>query len=150
MNQLPFRGRQQHVLDEKGRLSIPSKFRELIAQEHDGRLVLTNLPHCLVAYTPDQWELIESRTSRLSNVKSNVQSFLRYFYSGATECDLDRQGRILIPPSLREAVSLDKQVVVAGMVNRIEIWSQKSWDEEMKKAVENFDDISDALADLGL
>lgn len=150
MSQAPFRGRHQHVLDEKGRLSIPSRFRDQIAQDHDGRLVVTNLPHCLVAYTPDQWEIIESRTSQLSNVKSNVQSFLRYFYSGATECELDRQGRILIPPSLREAVSLDKQVVVAGMFNRIEIWSQKSWDEEMKKAVENFEDISDELADLGL
>jgi MraZ protein len=150
MSQDPFRGRHQHVLDEKGRLSIPSRFRELIAQEHDGRLVVTNLPHCLVAYTPEQWDLIESRTSRLSNVKNNVQSFLRYFYSGATECELDRQGRILIPPSLREAVGLDKQVVVAGMFNRIEIWSQRSWDEEMKKAVENFEDISDELADLGL
>ncbi len=150
MSQVPFRGRHQHALDEKGRLSIPSRFREIIAQEHEGRLVVTNLPLCLVAYTPEQWDLIESRTSRLSNVKSNVQSFLRYFYSGATECELDRQGRILIPPSLRDAVDLDRQVVVAGMFNRIEIWSQAKWDEEMKKAVENFDDISVELADLGL
>jgi MraZ protein len=150
MSQSPFRGRHQHVLDEKGRLSIPSRFRDQIAQDHDGRLVVTNLPHCLVAYTPEQWEAIEARTSQLSNVKSNVQSFLRYFYSGATECELDRQGRILIPPSLREAANLDKQVVIAGMFNRIEIWSQASWDEEMKKAVENFEDISDELADLGL
>jgi len=150
MSQVPFRGRHQHVLDEKGRLNIPSRFREVIAQEHEGQLVVTNLPHCLVAYTPEQWDLIESRTSRLSNVKSNVQSFLRYFYSGATECELDRQGRILIPPLLRDAVNLDKQVVVVGMFNRIEIWSQDRWDEEMKKAVENFDDISAELADLGL
>ena len=150
MDQIPFRGRHQHSLDEKGRLSIPSKFREIIAQDHDGRLIITNFPLCLVAYTPEQWGIIESRTSMLSNVKSNVQSFLRYFYSGATECELDRQGRILIPPSLREAVDLDRQVVVAGMVNRIEIWSQTRWDEEMKKAVENFDDISTELADFGL
>ena len=150
MSSLPFRGRHQHALDEKGRLSIPSRFRDIIAQDHDGKLIVTNLPHCLVAYTPDQWELIESRTSRLSNVKSNVQSFLRYFYSGATECELDRQGRILIPPSLREAANLDRQVVVAGMFNRIEIWNQDRWEEEMKKAVENFEDISDELADLGL
>ena len=117
MNQVAFRGRHQHSLDEKGRLSIPSKFRETIAQEHDGRLIITNFPLCLVGYTPDQWSLIESRTSMLSNVKSNIQSFLRYFYSGATECEIDRQGR---------------------------------WDEEMKKAVENFDGISAELADLGL
>ena len=150
MNQVPFRGRHQHAMDEKGRLIMPAKFREIIAQDHEGRLIITNFPLCLVGYTPHQWSLIESRTSTLSNVKSNVQSFLRYFYSGATECELDRQGRILIPPSLREAVALDRQVVVAGMFNRIEIWSQDRWDEEMKKAVENFDGISSELADLGL
>jgi MraZ protein len=103
-----------------------------------------------VAYTPDQWEAIEARSGKLSSVKSNVQSFLRYFYSGAAECELDKQGRVLIPPSLREAIDLDKQVVLAGMLNRLEIWSQVRWDEEMKRAVENFDDISDELADFGL
>jgi MraZ protein len=122
----------------------------MLAQEHDGRLIITNLPHCLVAYTPAQWEAIEARSGKLSTVKSNVQSFLRYFYSGATECELDKQGRVLIPPSLREAVGLDRQVVVAGMLNRLEIWNQTRWEEEMKKAVENFEDISDELADFGL
>ena len=150
MSHTPFRGRYQHALDDKGRLSIPSRFRETLAQEHDGRLIITNLPHCLVAYTPDQWEAIEARSGKLSTVKSNVQSFLRYFYSGATECELDKQGRILIPPSLREAIDLDRQVVVAGMLNRLEIWSQIRWEEEMKRAMENFDDISDELADFGL
>ena len=150
MSQVLFRGRYQHALDEKGRLSIPSRFREILAQEHDGKLIITNLPHCLVAYTPGQWEAIEARSGELSTVKSNVQSFLRFFYSGATECEIDKQGRILIPPSLRDAIGLDKQVVVAGMLNRLEIWSQARWDEEMKKAVENFDDISDELADFGL
>ena len=150
MSHVTFRGRYQHALDDKGRLSIPSRFREILTQEHDGRLVITNLPHCLVAYTPNQWDAIEARSGKLSSVKSNVQSFLRYFYSGATECELDKQGRILIPPSLREAVDLDRQVVIAGMLNRIEIWSQVRWDEEMKKAVDNFDDITDELADFGL
>jgi MraZ protein len=150
MDHVTFRGRYQHALDEKGRLNIPSRFRDILAQEHDGRLVITNLPHCLVGYTPEQWKAIEARSGKLSTVKSNVQSFLRYFYSGATECELDKQGRILIPPSLREAVDLDRQVVIAGMLNRIEIWSLVRWDEEMKKAVDNFDDISDELADFGL
>jgi MraZ protein len=150
MGHTTFRGRYQHALDEKGRLSIPSRFRDILAQDHNGRLVITNLPHCLVAYTPEQWDVIEASSGKLSTVKSNVQSFLRYFYSGATECELDKQGRILIPPSLREAVDLDRQVVVAGMLNRIEIWSQVRWDEEMKKAVDNFEDISDELADFGL
>lgn len=150
MNTNLFRGRYEHAIDEKGRLSIPSKFRENIMENHGGRLVITNLPHCLVVYTPEEWETIESKASRLSTLKSNVQGFLRYFYSGATECELDKQGRILIPPTLRSAAGLDRQVVIAGMLNKIEIWCQERWDEEIKRAVDNFDQISEELADFGL
>ena len=145
-----FRGRFEHSIDEKGRLSIPAKFRDVILQDHGGKLVLTNLPQCLVCYTPDEWEVLESKASRLSTLNSNVQGFLRYFYSGATECDLDKQGRILIPPTLRSAAGLDRQVVLAGMINKIEIWSQQRWDEVLKSAVDNFDQISGELADFGL
>jgi len=145
-----FRGRFQHAIDEKGRLSVPSRFREIISKEHGSRLIITNLPKCLVAYTPDQWDILESKATNLSTVKSNVQGFLRYFYSGATECDLDKQGRILIPPSLRDAVSLEKQVVIAGMVSRIEIWGQQMWDEEIRRAIENFDELAEELAEFGL
>jgi MraZ protein len=111
---------------------------------------VTNLPHCLVIYTPDEWEILESKASKLSTLKANVQGFLRYFYSGATECELDKQGRILVPPTLRSAAGLDKQVVLAGMLNKIEIWSRERWDEEIQRAVQNFDQISEELADFGL
>ena len=150
MNPVLFRGRFEHNIDDKGRLSIPSKFRDVIDQNHDGRIVLTNLPHCLVVYTPDEWEILESKASKLSTLKANVQGFLRYFYSGATECELDKQGRILVPPTLRSAAGLDKQVVLAGMLNKIEIWSRERWDEEIQRAVQNFDQISEELADFGL
>lgn len=145
-----FRGRFEFTIDEKGRLSIPSKFRDIVQQGHDGKLIVTNLPRCLVAYTPDQWESIESKASRLSTLNANVQSFLRYFYSGATECELDRQGRILVPPTLRSAADLQHQVVIAGMVNKIEIWSKERFDEEIKRAVDNFDSIIQELSDFGL
>ncbi len=150
MSKILFRGRFEHSIDEKGRLSVPVKFRENIVDNHGGRIVLTNLPRCLVIYTPEQWESIEAKASNLSALKSNVQAFLRYFYSGATECDLDRQGRILIPPTLRSAAALDRQVVLAGMLNKIEIWSQERWDEEIQRAVDNFDQISEELSDFGL
>ncbi len=150
MNPILFRGRFEHNIDDKGRLSIPSKFRDVIDQNHDGRLVVTNLPYCLVVYTPDEWEILESKASKLSTLKTNVQGFLRYFYSGATECELDKQGRILVPPTLRSAAGLDKQVVLAGMLNKIEIWSRERWDEEIQRAVQNFDQISEELADFGL
>jgi len=150
MSKILFRGRFEHSIDEKGRLSVPVKFRENIVDNHGGRIVLTNLPRCLVIYTPEQWESIEAKASNLSALKSNVQAFLRYFYSGATECDLDRQGRILIPSTLRSAAALDRQVVLAGMLNKIEIWSQERWDEEIQRAVDNFDQISEELSDFGL
>ncbi len=150
MNPILFRGRFEHNIDDKGRLSIPSKFRDVIDQNHGGRLVVTNLPYCLVVYTPDEWEILESKASKLSTLKTNVQGFLRYFYSGATECELDKQGRILVPPTLRSAAGLDKQVVLAGMLNKIEIWSRERWDEEIQRAVQNFDQISEELADFGL
>lgn len=150
MSDILFRGRFEHSIDEKGRLSIPAKFRENIVDNHGGRIFLTNLPRCLVIYTPEQWEAIEAKASNLSALKSNVQAFLRYFYSGATECDLDRQGRILIPPTLRSAAALGRQVVLAGMLNKIEIWDQERWDEEIQRAVANFDQISEELSDFGL
>ncbi len=145
-----FRGRFEHAIDEKGRLSIPSKFREIIQEGHGGKLILTNLPRCLVAYTPDSWEVIESKASRLSTLNANVQAFLRYFYSGATECELDRAGRILVPPTLRSAADIQHQVVIAGMVSKIEIWGRERWDEEIRRAVDNFDSIIKDLSDFGL
>jgi MraZ protein len=150
MSAILFRGRFEHSIDDKGRLSIPARFREIIVDNHNGRIVLTNLPRCLVIYTSEEWEAIEAKASNLSALKSNVQAFLRYFYSGATECDLDRQGRILIPPTLRNAAGLDRQVVLAGMLNKIEIWGQNQWKEEIQHAMDNFDQISEELSEFGL
>ncbi|GBE15658.1 cell division protein MraZ [bacterium BMS3Abin14] len=150
MDPILFRGRFEHTIDDKGRLAIPARFRDVIAENHNGRLIITNLPYCLVIYTPDRWEILESKASRLSTLKSNVQGFLRYFYSGATECEMDKQGRVLVPPTLRKAAELDKHVVMAGMLHKIEIWSRQRWDEEIQRAVENFDQIAEELADFGL
>ncbi|MFH2013079.1 MAG: division/cell wall cluster transcriptional repressor MraZ [Pseudomonadota bacterium] len=145
-----FRGRYEHTIDSKGRVSFPVKFREILAERYDERLVITNFDGCLVAYPFDEWRLLEEKVSSLSIVKKDVKSFQRFFISGATECTIDKQGRILIPPTLREYAKLEKDIVFAGMTKKIEIWSKEKWGQEIAKAKENFDDISDALGELGL
>ncbi len=145
-----FRGRYEHTIDSKGRVSLPVKFREVLNERYDDRLVITNFDGCLVAYAFDEWRLLEEKVSSLSIVKKDVKSFQRFFISGATECTIDKQGRILLPPTLREYAKLGKDIVFAGMTKKIEIWSKERWEQEIAKAQENFDDISDTLGELGL
>ena len=145
-----FRGRYEHTIDAKGRVSIPAKFRELLAEKKDDRLILTNFDRCLVAYPYEEWRTLEERASSLSMVKKEVKAFQRFFISGATECPIDRLGRILIPPTLREYARLEKNVVFTGMLKKFEIWSKERWLEEIKSSEENFEDISEAVAVLGI
>jgi MraZ protein len=145
-----FRGRHEHTIDPKGRVSIPAKFREVLGKKYDERLVITNFDGCLVAYPHEEWILLEEKASSLSMVKKETRAFMRFFYSSAIECILDKQGRILIPQTLREYADLDKEVVLVGQLRKIEIWSKKRWSEEIIKAHENFDQISDVLSELGL
>ena len=145
-----FRGRYEHTIDSKGRVSLPVKFREVLNERYDDRLVITNFDGCLVAYPVDEWRLLEDKVSSMSIVKKDVKSFQRFFISGATECTIDKQGRILLPPTLRAYAKLEKDIVFAGMTKKIEIWSKEKWEQEIAKAKENFDEISDALGELGL
>jgi MraZ protein len=103
-----------------------------------------------VAYPFEEWITLEEKASSLSMVKKEARSFVRFFFSSATECLLDKQGRILIPQTLRDYADLDKEVVLVGQLKKIEIWAKKRWSEEMMKAHENFDQISDVLSELGL
>lgn len=145
-----FRGRFEHTIDAKGRVSIPAKFRELLAEKYDDRLMITNFDRCLVAYPYEEWRILEEKISSLSLVKKEVKAFQRFFISGAVECPIDKLGRILIPPSLREYAQLEKNVIFAGMLKRFEIWSKERWIEEIKRSEEDFESIAAALADLGL
>ncbi len=145
-----FRGRFEHTIDPKGRVSIPSKFREILTKKYDERLVVTNFDGCLVAYPYEEWAQLEEKASSLSMVKKETRAFMRFFYSSAIECTLDKQGRILIPQTLREYADLEKEVVLAGQLRKIEIWSKKRWGEEIVKAHENFDQISDVISEFGL
>jgi MraZ protein len=145
-----FRGRFEHTIDPKGRISIPAKFREILSEKYDDRLIITNFDRCLVAYPYDEWRNVEDKISSLSMVKKEVKAFQRFFISGATECPIDRLGRILVPPTLRDYGVLEKEVVFAGMGKMFEIWSRGRWSEEIRRAEENFEGMRESLASLGL
>jgi len=145
-----FRGRFEHTIDSKGRVSIPAKFRELLAEKYDERLILTNFDRCLVAYPFEEWRSVEEKVGSLSMVKKEVRAFQRFFISGAAECPIDKLGRILIPPTLRDYAQLARNVVFNGMLKKFEIWSKDRWQEEIKRSEENFEGMSEALAGLGI
>ncbi len=145
-----FRGRFEHAIDSKGRVSVPAKFRELLAEKYDERLILTNFDRCLVAYPFEEWRGVEEKVGSLSMVKKEVRAFQRFFISGAAECPIDKLGRILIPPTLRDYAQLERNVVFNGMLKKFEIWSKDRWQEEIMRTEENFEGMSEALADLGI
>ena len=145
-----FRGRYEYSIDSKGRVSIPAKFRELLADKYDDRLILTNFDRCLVAYPYEEWRVLEEKVSSLSMVKKETKAFQRFFISGATECPIDKLGRILVPTTLRVYAQLEKNVVFAGMLKKFEIWGKERWEEEISRSQENFEGISETLAELGI
>ena len=145
-----FRGRSIHTLDAKGRIRIPARFRDILKTRYEDRLVITNLDRCLVAYPLQEWEIIEEKLGSLSLVRQDVKAFQRFFISGASECNFDKQGRVLIPQTLRDQASLEREVVLAGMLRSFEIWSKDYWDQEIKTAHDNFSQITSTLAELGI
>jgi MraZ protein len=145
-----FRGRSIHTLDAKGRIRIPARFREILTARYEDRCIITNLDRCLIAYPLSEWEIIEQKLGELSLVRPDVKAFQRFFISGATECNFDKQGRILIPQTLREHASFEREVVLAGMLKSFELWSKPLWDEEISRARDDFAEITTTLAELGI
>jgi MraZ protein len=125
-------------MDDKGRITIPPRYRDILKERQEQHLIVTNLDGYLIAFPQSEWEVIEQRLSQLSILDKKFRSFQRFFVSGASECPFDRQGRILLPPSLREYAKLDKDVVLAGAVRCFEIWDRTSWDQEMAR-IEDLD-----------
>ncbi len=143
-----FRGSFEHSVDAKGRVSVPSKFRDIIAERFDGKLVLVmDFDRCVTAYPLEEWEKIEEKIKSLPIMKQEVKDFMRFVFSSASECDLDKQGRILIPPQLRDGAGISKNVMLVGIINKIEIWDAASW---TARTSQNGDVIGEALASLGL
>ena len=140
-----FMGVYSHTIDPKGRLIIPSKFREQLGDE----FVLTKgLDGCLSIYPMNEWEKFEEQLRSLPLTNKNARTFSRFFVAGATSCELDKQGRILVPGTLREFAGLEKDVVLTGNINRIEIWSKQKWSENSN--YDDMDAIAEGLQDLGI
>ena len=145
-----FRGRSTHFIDPKGRVSIPTRFRDLLKTNGDPRLIVTNWEQCLAAFPLREWEEVETKMGQLSLVDRDIRSFKRFFFSGACECSLDSQGRILIPPTLRDYANLKKEVILAGQLKYFEIWEKTRFEEELAKSINNLSVLEDKLASLGL
>ena len=140
-----FMGEYNHTIDAKGRLIIPAKFREALGEEF---ILTKGLDGCLSIYPMDEWKSFEEKLKALPLTDKNARAFLRFFVAGATSCELDRQGRILVPGTLREFAGLEKEVVLTGNLTRIEIWSKERWDGISE--YDDMDDIAEHMADLGL
>ena len=140
-----FMGEYNHSIDAKGRLIIPSRFREELGEE----FVLTKgLDGCLSIYPKKEWEAFEQKLSQLPLTNKNARAITRFFVAGAAPCELDRQGRILVPATLREYAGLEKDVVLTGNLNRIEIWSKQRWAENSN--YDDMDAIAEGLQDMGI
>lgn len=142
-----FMGEYQHSLDAKGRLIIPAKFREDLGE---GVVLTRGLDNCLFLFPSDEWSILETKLKTLPLTKSGARQFVRFLFSGATESDLDKQGRINLPVNLREFACIEKDAVVIGVSNRVEIWSKEKWDSYVESAEESFEDIAENIVDLGI
>lgn len=140
-----FIGNYQHGFDTKGRIIIPSKFRAALGE----RFVITRgLDNCIFVYPREEWEIFEGKIKALPSTKDS-RAFSRFFFSGASECDVDKQGRILVPGHLREYAKIDKDAVVIGVANRVEIWSQDAWAEYNESDLLSPDNIAAKMEELG-
>ena len=142
-----FMGEYNHTIDAKGRLIIPSKFREGLGEEF---VVTKGLDGCLFVFPNDEWHAFEEKLKALPLTNKNARQFARFFGAGATTCELDKQGRVLLPGTLREFAGLDKDVVLTGMLNRIEVWSKAKWNENNCLDDSAMDEIAEQMTDLGL
>lgn len=165
-----FRGLHEHTIDAKGRVSLPQKFRDGLlggsakadaakvdrdSEQGDddageSLIITTGIDKCLVAYPKAEWDAFEARLAALPQFDPAVVQIKRIYVAGATECTIDRHGRLLIPPMLREYAGLGRDVVFAGMVTTIEIWSKETWTEQSRLSRSDRQAVATKLAELGL
>lgn len=137
-------GEYVHAMDEKGRVNIPSRLRDGLGE---GFVVTRGLDKCLFIYPMSEWTVLEKKLNSLNSTKAQSRAFLRLFFSGAAEVELDRQGRVLIPPLLREYASLHKEVIFIGVSNRAELWSREKWEEYSQEAAQSFEEVAENMED---
>ena len=140
-----FMGEYNHTIDAKGRLIVPSKFREQLGNEF---VVTTGLDGCLFVYPNEEWANIEKKFMNIPLTAKDARQFSRFFFARAATCEVDKQGRILLPQPLRKFAVLQKDVVFVGVLSRIEIWSKERWENE--STYDDMDEIAEHMAELGL
>ncbi|GHU61881.1 transcriptional regulator MraZ [Clostridia bacterium] len=138
-------GEYVHIMDSKGRLIIPSKFREVLGE----KFILTKgLDGCLFLYSEQEWDKFDEKLQTLPLTNSDARKFMRFFLAGASICELDKQGRVLIPPTLRDFACLEKEVVLVGVGKRGEIWNRSAWQETNQ--YKDMQDIAESMEGLGI
>lgn len=140
-----FRGRFEHAVDQKGRMSIPSGFRMEIQRRSEKAPILTNYRDHLALHPADEWEVTEKELLEMSDLQPNVQNYRRFIVSGAVECPIDNQGRILIPAYLREHAGLKKKALIAGVLDRIEIWEPRRFAENNEQTLQRLPEIQESV-----
>jgi MraZ protein len=142
-----FIGEYHHTIDTKKRLAIPAKFRKKLG----GSAVLTkSLDNSLVLYPIGEWEELAGKLSKLPVGQSGTRSFVRSVLAGASDIEIDSLGRILVPDYLKEYAGLKKNVVIAGLYNRLEIWDEETWNNYKKNSEKNADNVAEKLGELGI
>jgi MraZ protein len=137
-----FKGTYRHRIDPKGRIPVPASFRRVLQPEADGRLVVTLLDQCLAVYPPHEWEHLEAQLRALPAFSKPVKALTRLLTSRAADCQVDVQGRILLPSVLREAAHLKNEAVVVGVLNRFELWSPDAWSGFLDESERLLDDAT--------
>jgi len=147
-----FRGSSFHTIDEKGRFAIPARFRDILrASEVDG-ITVTTLDGCLKAYAREEWRKIEKRILDLAEKSESMRRFRRWFIGQASECSCDKQGRVLIPPALRQYAEMERDIVLVGVLDHFEIWARTKWDQENAVLEDDMkqEELRNQIAKLGL
>ena len=142
-----FIGEYQHSIDQKGRIAVPAKFR---SQLGTGVVVTRGLDHCLFIYTETEWQELAQKLVALPLTQANSRAFVRLMLAGAMQVSLDSQGRIRLPDYLREYAGLNKEAVIAGLFNRVEIWDKQKWQEYKARTEAESDEIAEKLTDLDI
>lgn len=140
-----FMGEYNHTIDAKGRLIVPAKFREQLGSEF---VVTKGLDGCLFVYSNEEWKHIEDKFREIPLTTKDARKFSRFFFAGAAVCEVDKQGRILLPANLREYAAIEKDVVSVGVLNRVEIWSRDRWLDNGD--YDDMDEIAERMAEMGL
>jgi MraZ protein len=136
-----FRGRHEHTIDKKGRLSIPAGFRTELQIRGSRPPILTNYKNHLALYAREDWEVIEQDLLAKSQMRPDVRKYARFVVGGAMECPVDNQGRILVPPQLRQHAKLKSKVMITWVLDKIEIWDSKLFEDDQLEIMDNMEEI---------